>query len=110
MDGRVNGPLLTDELWRSVTPQVIGALVRRYRDFDRAEEATQEALLAAAVQWPEEGVPDDPKAWLIRVGSRRLIDRLRSDEARDRREIADATSIPADEAFAPPPYAARSAD
>ncbi|MBC9820403.1 RNA polymerase sigma factor [Terrabacter sp. MAHUQ-38] len=97
--------IATDELWRSVTPQVIGALVRRYRDFDRAEEAAQEALLAAAVQWPEQGVPDDPKAWLIRVASRRLIDGLRSDEARVRRELADATQAPADDLVAPPPDA-----
>ena len=85
--------IVTDELWRRVTPQVVGALVRRYRDFDRAEEAAQEALLAAAAQWPDEGVPDDPKAWLIRVGSRRLIDGLRSDEARVRRELADASRL-----------------
>jgi RNA polymerase sigma factor (sigma-70 family) len=101
--------VVTDELWRSVTPQVIGALVRRYRDFDRAEEAAQEALLAAATQWPETGVPDDPKAWLIRVASRRLIDGLRSDEARVRRELADATRAPADELVEPPPDAVGSA-
>lgn len=99
------GPAVTDDLWRSVTPQVIGALVRRYRDFERAEEAAQEALLAAAAQWPEEGVPDDPKAWLIRVGSRRLIDGLRSDEARVRREVADASRTPDDEKVGPPPDA-----
>jgi RNA polymerase sigma factor (sigma-70 family) len=106
----VGGSVVTDDLWRSVTPQVIGALVRRYRDFDRAEEAAQEALLAAAAQWPEEGVPDDPKAWLIRVGSRRLIDGLRSDEARERRELADATRAPADELVAPPAYAVGSGE
>jgi len=106
----VGASVVTDDLWRSVTPQVIGALVRRYRDFDRAEEAAQEALLAAAAQWPQEGVPDDPKAWLIRVGSRRLIDGLRSDEARARRELADATRAPADTLVAPPPYAVGSAD
>jgi predicted RNA polymerase sigma factor len=106
----VGASVVTDELWRSALPQVIGALVRRYRDFDRAEEAAQEALLAAAAQWPEEGVPDDPKAWLIRVGSRRLIDGLRSDEARERRELADATRAPADSLVAPPAYAVGSAD
>ena len=94
--------IVTDELWRRVTPQVIGALVRRYRDFDRAEEAAQEALLAAAAQWPDEGVPDDPKAWLIRVGSRRLIDGLRSDEARVRRELADASRLTEGDLVAPP--------
>ncbi|MFM6849581.1 MAG: RNA polymerase sigma factor [Terrabacter sp.] len=101
--------MLTDELWRTVTPQVIGALVRRYRDFDRAEEAAQEALAAAAAQWPEEGVPDDPKAWLIRVGSRRLVDGLRSDEARVRREVADATRTPDDERLGPAPDASGAA-
>ncbi|MER7073156.1 DUF6596 domain-containing protein [Terrabacter sp. NPDC000476] len=99
-----------DELWRSVTPQVVGALVRRYRDFDRAEEAAQEALLAAAAQWPDEGVPDDPKAWLIRVGSRRLVDRLRSDEARTRRELADSTRTPTDDLVSPSPDVGRRAD
>ena len=99
--------MATDDLWRTVTPQVIGALVRRYRDFDRAEEAAQEAMLAAAAQWPEEGVPDDPRAWLIRVGSRRLVDRLRSDEARVRREVADASRTPDDEHVSPPPDASR---
>ncbi|GAA2470510.1 RNA polymerase sigma factor [Terrabacter carboxydivorans] len=106
----MGGAVVTDDLWRSVTPQVIGALVRRYRDFDRAEEAAQEALLAAARQWPGEGVPDDPKAWLIRVGSRRLVDGLRSDEARERREIADATRAPADSLVAPAAYAVGSPD
>ena len=106
----MDGSVVTDDLWRSVTPQVIGALVRRYRDFDRAEEAAQEALLAAAAQWPEEGMPDDPKAWLIRVGSRRLIDGLRSDEARERRELADASRAPADSFVAPAPYAVGAPD
>ena len=101
----MNDAVVPDELWRRVTPQVIGALVRRYRDFDRAEEAAQEALLAAATQWPEAGVPDDPKAWLIRVASRRLIDGLRSDEARVRREVADATRAPADQLVEPSPDA-----
>ena len=98
----MTGPIATDDLWRSVTPQVIGALVRRYGDFDRAEDATQEALAAAAGQWPEQGVPDDPKAWLIRVASRRLIDRYRSDEARARRELQDAARAPSDGLLAPP--------
>ncbi|GAB3873323.1 RNA polymerase sigma factor [Terrabacter terrigena] len=102
--------VVADELWRTVTPQVIGALVRRYRDFDRAEEAAQEALLAAAAQWPEEGVPDDPKAWLVRVASRRLIDGLRSDEARVRREVADAGRTPVGDRVSPPPDAAVTSD
>ena len=79
-----------EEMWRSLTPQVLGVLVRRYGNFEGAEDAVQDALLAAARQWPEDGVPDDPRSWLVTVASRRLIDRYRSDRARPRREIADA--------------------
>ncbi|EWM14218.1 RNA polymerase sigma-70 factor, ECF subfamily [Kutzneria sp. 744] len=75
------------DLLRELTPQVLAALVRRYGHFDIAEDAVQEALLAAAQQWPA-GVPDDPKAWLITVASRRLTDLLRSESARQRRESA----------------------
>ncbi len=75
-----------EDLLRDAAPQVLVAVTRRYGDFDAAEDAVQEALLAAARQWPEEGVPDNPKAWLIRVASRRRIEALRSDEARRRRE------------------------
>ena len=73
-------------LLREQAPQVLSALVRHYGHFDLAEEAVQEALLAAAQQWPDEGVPDNPRGWLIRVGSRRLTDLLRSESARRRRE------------------------
>ena len=79
-EARVEDPL------RRLAPQVLGALVRRYGHFDTAEDAVQEALLAAAVQWPRGGVPDDPRGWLIRVASRRLTDLLRSEQARQRRE------------------------
>ncbi|WP_410786796.1 RNA polymerase sigma factor [Kribbella sp. C-35] len=75
-----------EELWRSLTPQVLGALVRRYGHFETCEDAVQEALLVAAQQWPEQGVPDEPRTWLIRVASRRLIDLLRNEESRRRRE------------------------
>ncbi|WP_246023554.1 RNA polymerase sigma factor [Nocardia yunnanensis] len=71
---------------RRLTPQVLGALVRRYGHFDTAEDAVQEALLAATTQWPRAGVPDDPRAWLIRVASRRLTDLLRAEQARRKRE------------------------
>jgi RNA polymerase sigma factor (sigma-70 family) len=84
-----------DVVWRACAPRVLGALVRRYGHFDLAEDALQEALLAASRQWPIEGVPDDPGAWLVRVASRRLIDRLRADDARTRREdlvAADSTA------------------
>lgn len=72
----------------ALTPRVLGALVRRYGHFDLAEDAVQEALLAATTQWPGQGVPDDPAAWLIRVASRRLVDELRRAEARELREKA----------------------
>jgi len=77
-------------LLRRLAPQALGAVVRRYGHFDTAEDAVQEALLAAAVQWPKDGVPDNPRAWLITVASRRLTDLLRSEQARRRREDAVA--------------------
>ncbi len=80
------GPIRVEDLLRPLAPQVLGALVRRYGHFDRCEDAVQEALLAAAVQWPEQGVPENPRAWLVTVGSRRLTDDLRSEGARRRRE------------------------
>ncbi|HEX2355632.1 MAG TPA: sigma-70 family RNA polymerase sigma factor [Micromonosporaceae bacterium] len=75
-----------EDLLRRLAPQVLGALVRRYGHFDTAEDAVQEALIAAAVQWPEEGFPQSPRGWLITVASRRLTDLLRSEQARHRRE------------------------
>ncbi len=75
-----------EDLLRRLTPQVLGAVVRRYGHFDLAEDATQEALLAAAAQWPADGLPRDPKAWLITVAARRLTDLLRAEQARRRRE------------------------
>ena len=75
---------------RELTPQVLGALVRRYGHFDLCEDAVQEALLAASLQWPKDGEPADPRAWLITVASRRLTDQLRSDESRRRREDTTA--------------------
>ena len=73
-------------LLRRLAPQVLGAVARRYGNFDLAEDATQEALAAAAVQWPRDGLPENPKGWLITVASRRLTDLLRSEQARRRRE------------------------
>jgi RNA polymerase sigma factor (sigma-70 family) len=78
------------DLLRPLAPQVLGAVVRRYGHFDLAEDATQEALLAASVQWPRDGLPQNPRAWLIAVASRRLTDLLRSEQARRRREDAVA--------------------
>ena len=75
-----------EDLLRELAPQVLGVLVRRYGRFDSSEDAVQEALLAAATQWPEQGVPESPRAWLVTVASRRLVDGWRSDGARRRRE------------------------
>jgi RNA polymerase sigma factor (sigma-70 family) len=88
-------------LLRELAPQVLGALMRRHGDFEAAEDAVQEALLAAAVQWPREGVPDRPRAWLVQVAMRRLTDRLRSEGARRRREETVA-SYAADDTDAAP--------
>ena len=90
-----------EEVWRRSTPTAIAALVRRYGDFDAAEDAMQEALLVAATRWPSDGVPDDPKAWLITVASRRLIDRLRSEGARADREELVVRRAPTEELIAP---------
>ncbi|MFI8787045.1 RNA polymerase sigma factor [Streptomyces sp. NPDC055105] len=97
----------TEDLLRRHAPQVLGALVRRHGHFDAAEDAVQEALLAAARQWPDAGVPDNPRGWLIKVASRRLVDALRSDDARRRREEADAALTPRDAFTAPPPGESR---
>lgn len=75
-----------ERLLREVAPQVLGAVVRRFGDFAAAEDAVQEALLAAAMQWPREGVPENPRAWLTQVASRRMVDQIRSESARRRRE------------------------
>jgi RNA polymerase sigma factor (sigma-70 family) len=75
-----------ETLLRQLAPQVLGAVVRRYGHFDIAEDAVQEAMLAAATQWPNEGLPDHAKGWLITVAARRLTDLLRSEQARRRRE------------------------
>jgi RNA polymerase sigma factor (sigma-70 family) len=79
-----------EDLLRELAPQVLGVLVRRHRQFDTCEDAVQEALLAATVQWPVEGVPERPRSWLLTVASRALVDSWRADSARRRRETAAA--------------------
>jgi RNA polymerase sigma factor (sigma-70 family) len=82
----VSAPVGVEALLRECAPQVLGALIRRYGRFDACEDAVQEALLAATVQWPSDGVPGNPRGWLVTVASRRLVDLARSEEARRRRE------------------------
>jgi len=77
-----------EDLLRELAPQVLGTLVRRHGRFEDCEDAVQEAVLAATVQWPAEGVPDNPRGWLTTVASRRLVDQMRSDHARRERESA----------------------
>lgn len=90
-----------EQVWRCEAPRVLAALVHRYGDFDICEDAAQEAWLAAARQWPVEGVPDDPGAWLIRVGSRKFIDRRRSEAARTARETTEFLLRPDGAGIAP---------
>jgi RNA polymerase sigma factor (sigma-70 family) len=99
-----------EDLLRELAPQVLAALLRRYRQqFDACEDAVQEALLDASAQWPNEGVPDNPRAWLVAVATRRLIDEWRSDSSRRRREEAVAALEP-DESRLPEPAQADRAD
>ena len=90
-----------EDLLRGLAPQILGAVVRRHGHFDAAEDATQEALLAAATQWPKEGIPDNPQGWLITVAARRLTDLLRSEQARRHREDSVAQWVLPDEWLAP---------
>jgi RNA polymerase sigma factor (sigma-70 family) len=99
----VSRPPRVEDLLRDAAPRVLGVLLRRYGDFSVAEDAVQEALLAAAAQWPAQGTPENPLGWLIQVASRRTIDGLRSESARREREHAAL----AREASAPPPVAER---
>ena len=101
----MSGATQVEELLRELAPQVTGTLVRRYGQFDLCEDAVQEALLAAAVQWPEAGIPERPRGWLVTVASRRLTDQVRGESARRRREETVAASSPADELVTPGPEA-----
>jgi RNA polymerase sigma factor (sigma-70 family) len=88
-------------LLRDLAPQVLGAVARRHEDFEAAEDAVQEALIAAAAQWPTSGIPDNPRGWLYHVAVRRLTDHVRSELARRRREEAVATEMSAIETVVP---------
>ncbi|MEV7038693.1 sigma-70 family RNA polymerase sigma factor [Amycolatopsis sp. NPDC051061] len=83
-----------EDLLRTLAPQVLGVVARRFRDFGAAEDAVQEALLAAARHWPSEGLPDNPRGWLLQAAVNRLTDQLRSDQARRRREDTAALEPP----------------
>jgi RNA polymerase sigma factor (sigma-70 family) len=90
-----------ERLLRDITPQVLGALTRRQRDFAACEDAVQEALLDAALQWPLEGVPDNPGGWLYKAALRRFTDQVRSDVARRRREEQEMPVEAFEEEFEP---------
>ena len=95
-----------EHLLRDITPQVLGALTRRHRDFAAAEDAVQEALLDASMQWPLQGVPGNPAGWLYKTALRRFTDQVRSDVARRRREESlmfdeEPQAPAADESFEP---------
>jgi RNA polymerase sigma factor (sigma-70 family) len=92
---------------RELTPQVLGIVVRRFHDFAAAEDAVQEASLAAAMQWPRDGLPENPRAWLTQVAFRRMTDHIRSESARRRRETEAALEM---DQLAPPVDAARESD
>ena len=90
----------TQRLLRDAAPEVLGVVVRRYRDFAACEDAVQEAFIAAAAQWPHEGLPDNPRAWLIHVASRRITDHVRAEAARRHRESLVVSMVPPEEQIA----------
>ena len=96
-------PRDVEHLLRELAPQVLGTLVRRHGRFDACEDAVQEALLTAAVRWPAEGAPENPRGWLLSVASRRLIDELRREQARRRREETAARLDPPEQLLVPAP-------
>ena len=103
-------PPRVEELLRDLAPHALGAVVRRFGDFTAAEDAVQEALLAAASQWPTDGVPEQPRGWLIQVAYRRMVDHLRAEAARRHREDLVAIQMPLDRWVAPPADAEQPAD
>ncbi|MEV4129287.1 sigma-70 family RNA polymerase sigma factor [Nocardia sp. NPDC049707] len=92
-----------EDLLRELAPQVLGVLLRRYGGFEECEDAVQEALLAAATQWPADGIPENPRSWLVTVAARRLVDQVRSEQSRRRREVTAAVRQTPDTDLAPPP-------
>jgi predicted RNA polymerase sigma factor len=86
----------TEHLLRELAPQVLGAVMRRYRNLSSCEDAVQEALIAAATQWPGEGVPHNPRGWLLQVALRRMTDHVRSEIARRNREAVAMEDLPVD--------------
>jgi RNA polymerase sigma factor (sigma-70 family) len=108
----LTSPTTTEDLLRELAPQVLGTLLRRhgYGQFYLCEDATQEALLAAAVQWPADGPPDNPRGWLVTVATRKLLDQVRSEQSRRQREERIAVAIPQSELLAGPPDAPQSTD
>ena len=97
----MSGRERVEELLRGLAPQVLGALVRRHSAFDLCEDAVQEALVDAATEWPTRGIPENPRAWLTTVATRRLIDRVRSDHSRRQREERVVVGSPPAEFMAP---------
>jgi RNA polymerase sigma factor (sigma-70 family) len=83
-----------EDLLRELAPQVRGLVMRRFGGLDAAEDAVQEALIAAAVHWPADGLPDNPRGWLLQVASRRMTDQIRSEQSRRRRELVAAVTEP----------------
>ncbi|WP_434619520.1 RNA polymerase sigma factor [Arthrobacter sp. A5] len=79
-----------ERVLKHAAPHVLAAIVRRSGDFETCEDAVQEAMLVAYSRWPAHGIPQDPTAWLITVAYRRLIDQVRTDLARVRRETKAA--------------------
>lgn len=92
-----------EDLLRDLAPRVLSILAHRHGRFDACEDAVQEALLAAATQWPADGIPDNPRGWLLTVANRRLTDELRAEQARQRRETDAALRMPPEESLAPDP-------
>ena len=107
VEGAVTSHL--EDVWRQESPHVLAALLRRHGDLGDCEDATSEAMEAAARQWPRDGTPDNPRAWLVRVASRRLIDHIRADASRTAREVTVAAAEPGDVFVAPAADAAQPA-